>query len=301
MPFTSRPYAGQRDLENLSTFLTQARSSIHNVHSLHVGDLTWQLSHMQAAFNPADIVQLSEDEYGRLTGFVLLYPAFGFFDLQVQMQRRGTALEEEMLAWTEQHLAAFRQQGNAGMLSTLVHEHDALRIALLEAHGYRKGDPWLYMQRSLTAPIPSAQLPPGFTVRHVTDEREAEARAAVLAAAFEAPVQTERYRQFMRAPGYRFELDLVAVAPDGRFGAFATCWIDPVNKVGQFEPVGTAPAFRRMGLGRAVLLEGMQQMKLQGAESVIVVVEEAEDAAHALYESVGLRPRWNLYTYSKGY
>ncbi|HSH80503.1 MAG TPA: GNAT family N-acetyltransferase [Herpetosiphonaceae bacterium] len=296
--FTSRPYAGQRDLETLSTFLSQARSDIDRAHHLHAGDLVWQLFHMQAGFALSEIVHLWEDANGTLLGFVLLYPALGFFDLEVQAQHRGRALEEAMLRWAETHLRA--PQGGDGALYTLVHEHDASRIKLLTEHGYTRGEPWLYLQRSLTEAIPTPRLPAAFRVRHVQDASEAGARAAVLAAAFGAPAQTERYRQLMQAPGYNIELDLVAVGPDGRFGAFALCWIDPVKKVGQFEPVGTAPDFRRMGLGRAVLLEGMRQMQVRGAESVVVIVEEAEEAARALYESVELKPCWRLFLYSKG-
>ena len=131
------------------------------------------------------------------------------------------------------------------------------------------------------------------------DVSEAAARAAVLAATFGTTVQTEQYHHLMQAPGYDIELDLVVVAPDARFGAFAMCWIDPVNKIGQFEPVGTAPQFRQIGLGRAVLLEGMRQMKARGVETVVVIVEEAEQAARAFYESVGFKPRWKLFLYSK--
>jgi mycothiol synthase len=295
--FTSRPYAGQQDFETLSRFLSQARGDIHRVHHLHVGDLAWQLFHMQAAFAPSEIVRLWEDEGGTLVGFVLLYPAFGFFDIEVSAQHRGSPLEEVILTWAETHLR--RLQGSDGTLFTLVHEQDTAHIELLAKHGYSKGDPWLYLQRSLMEPISTVRLPPDFHVRHVQDVSEAGARAAVLAAAFGATAQTEQYRRLMQAPGYDIELDLVAVAPDGRFGAFAMCWIDPMNKVGQFEPVGTAPEFRQMGLGRAVLLEGMRQMQARGAETAVVIVEEAEQAARALYESVGFKPCWKPFLYSK--
>lgn len=79
---TSRPYTGRHDLEKLLTFLAQARSSVDHAHYLHAGDLLWQMFHMQAAFNPSEIVQLWQDGPGNVIGFVLLYPAFGFFDLQ---------------------------------------------------------------------------------------------------------------------------------------------------------------------------------------------------------------------------
>ncbi len=298
MMFTSRPYAGPHDLGTLSNFLMQVRSVIHRAHHLHVGDLVWQLFHMQAAFDRSEIVHLWEDADGGLIGFVLLYPAFGFFDLEVHTQHRGSLLERAMLTWAETQLRA-QQPAVDGGLYTLVHAQDMSRSELLEQHGYTKGEPWLYLQRSLDQPIPIPQLPPAFGVRHVQDGSEASARATVLAAAFGAAVQAERYVQFMQAPGYNSELDIVAVAPDRRFAAFAMCWVDPVNKVGQFEPVGTAPEFRRMGLGRAVLLEGMRQMQRRGAESVMVIVEEAEQAARALYASVGLKACGQLFLYDK--
>jgi hypothetical protein len=52
----------------------------------------------------------------------------------------------------------------------------------------------------------------------------------------------------MRTPGYERDLDLVAAAPDGRFGAYCVCWMDPANGVGEFEPVG-APGLSRAGVG----------------------------------------------------
>jgi ribosomal protein S18 acetylase RimI-like enzyme len=295
---TSRPYAGQHDLTALSMFLSQARRDIHRAHHLHVGDLVWQLFHMQTGFARSEIVHLWEDADGTLLGFVLVYPTWGFFDLEVQAQHRDTALERAMLTWAETQLRA--QPGCDGALYTLVHDHDTSRRELLAQHGYTQGAPWLYLQRSLAEPIPRPRLLPDFHVRPVQDASEADARAGVLAAAFGAPAQPERYRQLMQAPGYNRELDLVAVAPDGQFGAFALGWIDHGNKVGQFEPVGTAPEFRRMGLGRAVLLEGMRYMQVRGAESIMVIVEEAEQAARTLYESVGLKPCWQLSLYSKG-
>jgi ribosomal protein S18 acetylase RimI-like enzyme len=103
----------------------------------------------------------------------------------------------------------------------------------------------------------------------------------------------------MRAPGYDADLDLVAVAPDGQFGAFALCWVDQVAKLGQFEPVGTAPAFRRMRLARALLNEGLRRMQARGMGTVIVVVEAAEPAACQLYESVGFETAWRLHSYGK--
>ena len=54
---------------------------------------------------------------------------------------------------------------------------------------------------------------------------------------------------------------IVAVAPSGEFAAFCTVWFDDVTRTGAFEPVGTAPAHRRRGLGKAVMCEGVPSLR----------------------------------------
>ena len=292
MTLTTRPYQHPQDFAKLAAFLSHTRAAIHHTHHLHPGDLTWQLFFMLASDHPADLIQIWEDGSGELLGFVLLYPAFGFFDLQLDPGRRGGSLEAQMLQWAEQHLGA------AGERHTLVNNQDTVRLALLSQHGYRPNGEWCYVERLLDDALPYPELPHGFTLRSVAGDHEAAARAMALGAAFGAAPQPERYRQFMHAPGYVRDLDIVAVAPDGRFAAFAMCWVDPLTKVGQFEPVGTAPDFRRRGLAQAVLHEGLRRMQQRGAERAIVIVEAAEEAARQLYAAVGFEDQWNLTLYS---
>jgi mycothiol synthase len=293
MPMANRSYQHPHDFERLTRFLSQARTAVAHSHYLHVGDLTWQVFHMLAAYRPADLIQIWEDARGDILGFVLLFPPYGGFELQLRPQEPGTALAAELLEWAEQHLPASDRR------STLANNHDAARIALLGEQGYVPDGEWLYLERPLNDSLPHAHIPPGFVVRSLLDDQEAAARAIVLAAAFEAPPQPERYQQFMRAPGYARDLDIVAVAPNHRFAAFAMCWVDRDNQVGQFEPVGTAPEFRRQGLAQAVVAEGLRRMQQYGAKRAVVIAEAAEEAACELYASVGFRTQWSLCWYTK--
>lgn len=293
MMFTNHPYRHPIDFDRLNTFLSQVRVDIHHSHYLHRGDLTWQLFHMLADHPPANLIQIWEDAQEQILGFVLLYPPYGFFDLQLHPQQRGTALEAIMLDWAEENLHAPASR------STLVNHHDTTRRNLLTQHGYLAQGEWHYLERRLIDPLPLPHLPPGFSIRSLLNEDDAVARAVVLGAAFGAPPQPDRYRQLMHAPGYVRDLDIVAVAPDQSLAAFALCWVDPANKVGQFEPVGTAPEFRQQGLALAVLSEGLRRMQQHNAERAIVIVESEEEAACRLYASVGFEHQWNLSLYTK--
>lgn len=105
----------------------------------------------------------------------------------------------------------------------------------------------------------------------------------------EVAARTKAYLNVMRGPGYRQDLDLVAVSDSGEFAAFCLCWLDSENRVGYFEPVGCHPDFRRKGLTRAVILEGLRRFRSNGAEFALVDCSEANVPARRLYESCGFR------------
>jgi ribosomal protein S18 acetylase RimI-like enzyme len=82
---------------------------------------------------------------------------------------------------------------------------------------------------------------------------------------------------------------VVAVAPDGVIAAYVNGWIDPLNRIGDFGPLGALPAYRRQGLTRAVLQECLRRMQRRGMERVSVSTGVSNTPAIRLYESVGFR------------
>jgi ribosomal protein S18 acetylase RimI-like enzyme len=113
-------------------------------------------------------------------------------------------------------------------------------------------------------------------------------------------VTDEAYLRLMRTPGYDRDLDVVIVAPEGAIAAFCLGWLDPVNQVGEFEPVGTRQTFRRQGLGQAAALAGLWRMKARDAKSAVVgPVDVKEEAAMRLYQSVGFWPICRTYGYAR--
>jgi maltose-binding protein MalE len=59
-----------------------------------------------------------------------------------------------------------------------------------------------------------------------------------------------------------------------------------VTRTGAFEPLRTAPAHQRRGLGKAVMFEGLR--RLRRLEATPATVSSYKTAAHALYASAGL-------------
>ncbi len=134
-------------------------------------------------------------------------------------------------------------------------------------------------------------MPSGYSVRSLGDKEELPARTLVSWRAFhpDAPDSDyegwDWYLNIQRAPLYRRDLDIVAVAPGGELAYFCTVWFDDVTRTGAFEPVGTAPNHQQRGLGKAVMVEGLNRLKHLGA--TLATVSSFTPPAHALYSSMG--------------
>jgi mycothiol synthase len=302
-----RAYEGTHDLERVKSLLMQARTMSPHSGYLHVGDLVWRVFYLLRDLAPREIITLWEDARGELWGFTLCYK--DAFDLQVLPTLRGSRAERGAFAWSERRAAeiarGLREVGDSTpvTLYTDIYADDAILRKLVEEAGYEPALEWLVTMRPLTDPLPEPALPGGFVVRHVAGTHEAEKRADVHFAAFSphSSMTAEAYEAFMRAPGYTAELDLVTVAPDGRFASFAMCWYDPVNRSGAFEPVGTRPDFQGMGLGKVVMAEGLRQLKRLGAETALVLSEKDNLAAQALYGSMGFEEINRAISYSRSF
>jgi GNAT superfamily N-acetyltransferase len=210
--------------------------------------------------------------------------------LQVHPGPRTAGLEEEMLDTAEEHLASTSPEGGR-KLTVWASEHDHMRQQILSRRGYLKGEwPDHKHTRSLDVPIPPAPPPQGYTVRSLGTEEELPARSWLSWLAFHPNEPDENYQgwewyhNIQRMPQYRRDLDIVAVAPDGELAAFCTLWYDEVTRSGYFEPVGTAPAHQRKGLGKAVMCEALRRLQRMGGTQA--TVGGFTKAANALYGSV---------------
>jgi ribosomal protein S18 acetylase RimI-like enzyme len=254
---------------------------------MHVGDLVWRLFLISINHSLAENVRLYEEE-GQLRGFAIFDPRDVSIHWQLALPEK--TFEEDVLSWAVQR---FEQLGRPrGRLIAGSHSDDRRTIGLLERHAFtRATDYYVQYQMDLAGGRTLAVAPSGYTVRCVAGEYEHAARAAAHREVFHpSSITDESYVRLMRAPGYERELDLVAVTPEGDIGAFCLAWVDALSRVGEFEPVGTRPAYRRRGMARAVLQEGLRRMQAHGCATAIVWTDGDNANGQALYEAVGFRP-----------
>ncbi|GLC31833.1 GNAT family N-acetyltransferase [Clostridium omnivorum] len=88
----------------------------------------------------------------------------------------------------------------------------------------------------------------------------------------------------MLRPNVDLNLKVAAVAPDGNFASYCGMWYDAEAGYAVIEPVATDPDYRKMGLGKAVVLEGIKRVGELGAKTAIV------GSSQQFYYSIGLRP-----------
>jgi ribosomal protein S18 acetylase RimI-like enzyme len=240
-----------------------------------------------------DDVFIWEDENGEIAA-VLNREAPGSVFLQIHPELRSPELEEEMLSVAEQYLVV-PVGNNYRTLHVWAEQKDTQLKEILKKRGYNicnKRKPEYQRRRILTEPITPQPIADGYSIRSLGDISEHHARCRVSWRAFH-PDEPDKhfedgwYHNIQRAPLYRRDLDLVAVAPDGTFAAFSIIWLDDFTRTGLFEPVGTAPEYQRLGLGRAILTEGLIRLKHLGAD--IAYVGSHSEAAHNLYAAVGFK------------
>ena len=167
---------------------------------------------------------------------------------------------------------------------------DQPRVDRLREAGFELERPPAHLFERSTAGARPRQLE-GFEIRSMRGEHEHVARADAARLAFESALEPEvhraRYLRFMRSPGYVLDNDLVAVAPEGTIASFAIVWPDDALSLGQFEPVGTHPAFQRRGLARALLHEGLGRLAARGIGRARVMTGGANERAQRTYLDAG--------------
>jgi GNAT superfamily N-acetyltransferase len=201
-------------------------------------------------------------------------------------------LRNEMLDHAEGQLTGISQKDGRKYLHAFVNDNDPEFQALVQSRGYEK-DPErtrpMY-QFVIPEPFPDITLPDGFRLTSLAEECDWGKVHRVIWRGFdhgdEVPMNDEELesrRRMFDTPKARRDLKITVAAPNGDFAAFCGMFYEPDGQFAYVEPVATDPLYRRMGLGKAAVLEGIRRCGVLGA-TVAYVGSDQE-----FYKALGFR------------
>ena len=276
MDLRPRPYVPD-DLPLLTSLMQDAWERRTTQMTLHIGDLYWRMRDK----NYGQCLRLWPHEHGRLAAFGEWTESKDqcVLDIQLHPAHFADGTSDQVLLWAETESAG-------RPLITYAAETDMALIPRLDSSGYQRQEHWYNNHTRSLETMPDVPEPPtGYVVRHLTGAGEIEARVQGHRAGWQSEKMTvAKYERLMGTPGYRPELDCVVVAPDGSFAATCNCWLDERSGAGLLEPVSTALAHRRKGLGQVLVSFGLRQLWSLGARSAWIASNSGNPEATRLYE-----------------
>jgi len=211
--------------------------------------------------------------------------------LAYQVHPDHAGLVDEVIDWYDATAAGIER-------TVLPSAADELALKRWTAHGYETNEAeladdgsWTQLNvRDLTV-VEQPVLPDGFRFRTADEAGPQAAVQAHMDAWAPTTYSAEAYEGVRQTAAYRGDLHVLVEAPDGTMASSTIMWLDAANRTAEFEPVGTHPDYRRLGLARAMLLHGMHLARAAGATHMTVACVGApgHPEARELYYSVGFR------------
>ncbi|MGA7673276.1 MAG: GNAT family N-acetyltransferase [Nitrolancea sp.] len=303
MSLRARPCSGPADLAGIIELLLACQ--LHGYAEAELRSIELRVFLNNPALDVNRLTLLLEDGEPLPAAFAVLWQG-RYLGMLVRPDQRGR-LETRVIEWAvEQARASDWPSGRQPTLTALCRDDDALSREIYESIGFSLRDLELRMVRDLHEPIPEPTFPEGFTLRTLdsTTELKDWLRLYSNEIGDRAPI-LERWRRTRDDEDHDQSLDLVAVDQSGKLAAMCYCSIPSIEtarnevKEGRTEPIAVAEPYRRRGLGRAMVLSGLNLLKERGMDQVLLTTESDNLPAHRLYESLGYRVTYNACWYVK--
>jgi len=195
-------------------------------------------------------------------------------------------LKADMLQYAMEHLT------HEGSLKALIPDIDAEFGRICREAGFhptheREENSVLF----ITPGSLEYSLPDGFTITSLAETYDLTRYHRVMWNGFNHegdPPDTEEAMEERRislsGPHNDLSLKIAVVAPDGNFASYCGMWYEEGTGYALVEPVATHPAYRRMGCGRAAVLEGISRCARRGADRAYVGSDQM------FYYKIGFNP-----------
>lgn len=237
----------------------------------------WEYMHSRPEVENVDLesIGIAVDDDGTVVGVV--HPEHAPASWYLEVRRDQGDVKAKLIDWAESHPGGWSRSLEREVLGFFIDDADTGSLTILADRGYTThptgGES--HARMLLDEPLPSVSLPEGFRLESLADDNDLAKVDRVLWRGFdhEGPPPQDAVASRARAqetPNYRKELNIVVVADNGTFASYAGIWYVPQNEVAYVEPVATDPDYRRMGLGRAAVLETVRRARNLGATVVWV-------------------------------
>lgn len=288
-----RAYNPQSDYHRVSAFLT-----LHHQDGNLDGNWlepAWEYMHGHPALQSQHLPQIGIwEDAGQMVAVLNYESQLGEAFFQFHPAYRY--LRAEMLDYAETHLAGISERDGRKYLCAYINDNDPDFQSLAKAQGYTQdpADRRPLYRLDIPDPFPRPPLPPRFKLTSLAEDADWAKVHRVLWRGFnhegEPPMDAEELesrRRMFDTPNASRALKIAVAAPDGSFAAFCGMFYEPVRRFAYVEPVATDPGYRRMGLGKAAVLEGIRRCNELGASVAYVGSDQL------FYQALGFKKVFN--------
>lgn len=199
-------------------------------------------------------------------------------------------LKREMLIYSKENLAGDREFGIVISSKDLEFQNIALELGFTATED-TEDDAVFYVDKSPT----EYQLPEGYHITTMKENYNPYEYLRVLWRGFNHELKGEGEFSFseeknrgvddqMMRPNVDLNLKIAVVGPNGHFVSYCGMWYDEKAGFAIIEPVATDPDYRKLGLGKAAVLEGISRVGKLGAKTVFV------GSSQQFYYRIGMEP-----------
>ncbi len=244
----------------------------------------------------ADAV-VCEDSGGAIVGYAAVRRTHGLAIVDPEHEGRGAG--GLLLQWLQRRE---RELGREHHRQGIVSGHGRSEQLLLGA-GYRYERSYSRMVRALQR-LPGEVAIEGVELRELDPARDAQAIYRLDAASFAdapdyIPMSFAAFREEHLGP-HDLAAELSAVAErEGEPIGFLLARLWREQGAGHVEVLAVSPRHQRQGIGTALLLRAFQRFAHAGLDEVQLGVASSNPRALALYERLGMRPRFRIDTYAR--
>ncbi|MDF2537381.1 MAG: hypothetical protein K0S76_402 [Herbinix sp.] len=270
------------DYKKVRTFLLKL-----NYPGFSFGRWDWMVTHSYLEKNSLGRIGLWEDDAEIIAAALFDTTLGGAFCYAFE---EYAYLKKELLEYAESNL------GKNGQFKIMINDTDTYFQEIAAQSGFialsEKDSDGVYL---IDLAKIHYNLPEGFHITSLKDTFDLYQYGQVLWKGFNHEIDGEGAYTFssekeqvffkeMIRPNVNLDLKIAVVAPNGDFVSYCGMWFDSDSDFALVEPVATDPAYRKLGLGKAAVLEGIRRCGALGAKRAFV------GSSQQFYYSIGFRP-----------